>query len=595
MRLHKLSTRLLLAFVAVVAVCIGLLAPSLHLLLRTNYVSRAAGRFQEEVTQVAPSLATAAEQRDRPALDHICSDLNKEFDGRVSVVAPDGRILGDSLSERCAALARPECVAQIRTAQEPLREQDIPLQDTVAVRVPVSLGQQGPATVRLALPLAPVRDQLARMYWLLFLSGLTAAVTAVAIGVLIARRIARPLESMTASAERISAGDFECSIPTVPPDDEIGRLAQSFGAMQQNLRTTLSQLRNERNQALAIVQDLGDGVVALSPEGHVILANAAAHRLLGLTEPALHEGTVFGSAAVPASLKQLAGQVNGSARAGQVELGNVTAGERVVQAHASPVAGIAGPGQTNGVVLVLRDMTEARRAETMGRELVANASHELRTPLAIIASTAETLRGINTVTDPRHGEFLEMIIRHTARLERLVTETLQLSQLEAGVPQGPWEDLHMGELIAECVDLYAASAAARGIRLTLCTPSEPAARVRGVESLLHQALGNLVDNAIRYTPEGGNVTIAATVADGAVALTVADTGPGIPADLQVRIFERFVRGPRTGAAAAEGTGLGLALVRRVAELHHGRVDLDSAPGKGSRFTLHLPTSGPDAA
>jgi signal transduction histidine kinase len=250
---------------------------------------------------------------------------------------------------------------------------------------------------------------------------------------------------------------------------------------------------------------------------------------------------------------------------------------------------MAQPG-AGGVVLVLRDMTEARRAESLSRELVANASHELRTPLGIIASTAETLVRANAVTEPRHREFLDTIVRHTARLERLVAATLQLSQIESGVPQGPWEELDVGELSAECVALYSATAEARGIRLTLGAPPEPTARVRGVESLLHQALGNLLDNAIRYTPTGGSVTVNMAVVAGTVTLSVADTGPGIPAELQARVFERFVRGPRAGSAAPEGLGLGLALVRRVAELHHGGVELDSVPGSGSRFTLRLPAA-----
>jgi signal transduction histidine kinase len=223
----------------------------------------------------------------------------------------------------------------------------------------------------------------------------------------------------------------------------------------------------------------------------------------------------------------------------------------------------------------------------MGRELVANASHELRTPLAVIASTADTLLD-TTGGDSRQRDFLEIITRHAARLQRLVDETLQLSCLQGGIEGRPRELVGLAELVEEALTFHATAAAKKRQQL-LVRVSPDLAPVRGVPALLVQAIRNLVDNAIRYAPPGGSVEVRAEAAGtGHVGLLVVDNGPGIAPAEQSRVFDRFYRGATAGEA---GTGLGLAIVARVAELHGGRVELESTPGRGCSFRLLLPEAG----
>jgi signal transduction histidine kinase len=416
------------------------------------------------------------------------------------------------------------------------------------------------------------------------------AVTAVAalalVGVLslwLARRIAKPVEDMTRVAERIAGGDFGCAAPTGGPD-EIGRLADSMASMQRSLRQTLSDLRDERNQARAIVAGMSDGVIALTPRLEVIHANAAAARLLAV--PELAPGTRF---VPPPALAPVLERALAAGAADGVELGDVRRGDRVIHVAVSPLEPPS--GAAGGAVLVLCDRTEARRAEVMGRELVANASHELRTPLAIMASTADTLLAWSAELPGQHREFVQIIARQAERLQRLVNETLQLSQLESGLPPGPQERLGLDDIARQVVRDLQPLADERQVRLEP-VQSVGTNLVSGFEQPLTSALTNLVDNALRYTPKGGSVSLRVEGEAGAVVAAVRDTGPGIVPAEQARLFDRFVRGQAAASNASTGSGLGLAIARRIAEIHGGRITLDSRPGEGSTFRLILPAAPP---
>ena len=354
--------------------------------------------------------------------------------------------------------------------------------------------------------------------------------------------------------------------------------------MRQSLRSNLAAITKERNQATAIVKGMSDGVVCLSDRGQVVFANQAAAALLNLAETPPTQ-TAFEALSVPHDLSACVRQTVETGAETTTEFGDIKAGERVVRVAIAPVDD-AGLGAERGAVLVLRDMTEARRAEAMGKELVANASHELRTPLAIISSTADTILAASDSDTEAVKEFAGIIARHAVRMERLVQETLQLTRLEGGNPNWEWEELSPGDLVQQAVDLLQPAAQEAGKTIRIDVPQDMPA-VRGVESLLLQALQNLLDNAIRYSPADTRIACCVEAREDAIDITVADGGPTIPPADRKRIFERFVRGG-TGSRIADGTGLGLAIVQRVADVHKGSVFLDNRPGKGNRFTLRLP-------
>ncbi|MBN2450657.1 MAG: HAMP domain-containing protein [Lentisphaeria bacterium] len=580
-RRYSLSVRLLAAYGLVVVCSVGLVALPVHVRLRRDYVTRATQAFGNALFLRIDELRAAAEAEDRTALDLACDRLNAGFQGRVSVLARDGAILGDSMSALCLDRALPECLPAIRAERDAALRHYQPLDDTVSIRLPLVLGSAGPVTVRLALPIQPVRDQMSHMNRMLAVSGAGGLLAAAALALWLARRIARPVEEMTRAAERIAAGAFDAELPAAG-GDEIGRLAGAFGTMQACLRQTLDELRAERNQAHAVVNSMSDGVVALSSDGVVLYANAAAAELLDSDPPRPGERLPG-----PAALLDVVAAALRTGGPLRLEMGDVRQGERVVRAVITPLAEAGQAGR--GVVLVLADITEARRAESLGRELVANASHELRTPLAIVGSTADTLLAVAEQIPAPIREFLHIIERQAERMRRLVDETLQLSVLESGMPGEPLETLDVRGVVRQALDALGAAAAAKGIEVRF---EEPVAGVciPAFEAQLTGAVRNLLDNAIRYTPPGGKVTVSINADAEWVCIEVADTGPGIAPLEQRRIFERFVRGRAAGATQAEGSGLGLAIVRRVAEIHRGTVDVSSRPGEGSTFRLRLPRS-----
>ncbi|NOY81108.1 MAG: cell wall metabolism sensor histidine kinase WalK [Kiritimatiellaeota bacterium] len=585
-RPRRLSTRLLAAYTLLVLICVAFVGIPLHVLLRRDYVSRAAEVFGDEVDRLQPDLRRAAERGDRLALDLLCERLNMGFNGRVSILTRDGRVMGDSISARCAERASPECLAVIRTHRDKLIAGNLPVKDTVTVQVPLSLGGSAPATARLALPLAPVRMQLRDLRTLLLVCGVAAVVVALIMGVTTSRRIARPIERMTALAERIAEGDFDGSVVVDRPD-EIGRLAEALDRMRRELRQNLDQISRERNQALAIVGSMADGVLAFDSGARVLFANDAAAELLNMRTPPA-SGVELKALPLRDELLSAVVRVRASGAAESLEFGRVEAGERVVRVTVSPVRAENDQSGERGVVLVLRDMTEARRTARMGRELVANASHELRTPLAIVASTAETLLDGSAGTDSARREFLEIIAHHAARMQRLVDETLQLSRLDGLAGAAEFEDVPVYELVAEAAEQVSSQARARGQRIELRV-SDDLPPISCLPNFLVQALRNLLDNAVRYSPKGERILLSAGLTeDGSIEFRVRDSGPGVPPAEQKSILERFVRGRHGEKANPEGTGLGLAIVERVARLHGGSIRLANVPGGGACFVLSLP-------
>lgn len=578
-----LSTRLLVAYAIVVLGFLALVAVPLHLRLRKDYISRATQAFENVVSLHINQLRCAAEAGDQNRLDHLCELLNMPFQGRVTLLSPDGKVLADSMSSRCLERARPDCLPAIRARHRAMNSSYFPLDDTVTVRLHIRLGAIGPATVRLALPIRPVRLQIQRMNHLLLFTAGGALVGAALLAFWLARRIAHPVEEMTRVAERIAAGKFDGHDLPPPGKDEIGRLAEALNVMRRSLQTTLRELRAERNQARGVVENMSDGVIALDRDRIVTEANRAAADLLGVDD--LPVGKPFSEiAGLPEELRRAVTP----GESATLEFGDVRRGERVVSVAITPLLDPDGEeDEHGGVVLVLRDLTDARRAENLGRELVANASHELRTPLAIMAATADTMLTWADSLAPQQRECLDIIGRQAERMQQLVRETLELSKLEAGAPEEKMEPVDLTETTLQVVATLRQSAEEAQLELSANVPDDPIT-VPGIEAQLTGALTNLVENALHYTPPGGKIRVTLTVEDDHAVLAVSDTGPGIPPAEQRQIFERFVRGRAGDESRAEGSGLGLAIVRRIAEIHGGRVELDSTPGRGSTFRLVLP-------
>ena len=537
----------------------------------------AEARLAADLLSRATALATL------PELDEEADRIGTLIGGRITFIAPDGRVLGDSAETLDGVRAmenhgrRPEVVqARAQGLGRARRHSDTLNIDMLYVAVPV----QHPAIgyVRVALPLTDVSYQLQAV----FTATLAALGIALAGGVTIAwlfsRRISRRVRLIAGVAERYTRGDLS------PPhlgygDDELGTVARALDDSVQEVGRQLSQQARDRARMEAILAGMIEGVIVVDSQARLQLVNAAARQMLKLDDVGIGRPYVE-TIRLPAIAEIVAAVLFGRTPT-PLQLSPPRDPLRTIMATATPAVGAA----EHGVIVVLHDITELRRADQIRRDFVANVSHELRTPLTAIRGYIEALsEGDASADDNRR--FLDIIARHARRMERLVKDLLRLARLDAGQETLELIACDTRALANGVIADVGAAAEARGQQLVLdVAPGAESIRADGAK--LHDALRNLVANAIAYAPERSTIAIDAVPENGRVALTVSDQGPGIPEEDLSRVFERFYRVDKSRTRDPGGTGLGLAIVKHLVELHGGAVRVENRPEGGARFTITI--------
>lgn len=366
-----------------------------------------------------------------------------------------------------------------------------------------------------------------------------------------------------------------------------GRLKADHDYMRDRYTELESQAQRFRTEEHArheaIFDGMVEGVVLLNPSGQVEFANSAFREMFALqSDP--RGRTMVEIVRLPDLMRHLT-QLNATGRIDDVELSIPDSGEKHFIVNG--VRWLRDSTRPDMTLLVFHDVTPLKQAEATRRDFVANVSHELRTPLSLISGFVETLLDGALQDPPTATRFLRTIKRHTDRLTFLIDDLLQLSQLESGRIQLQRQPVTLRELAQAQVEDFGARAAARGMTLRNRVPEDLV--VSADAGRLEQVLSNLVDNAIKYGKQGGEIELGAERADGnAVRMWVQDDGPGIPPEARSRVFERFYRVDRARSREAGGTGLGLSIVKHIVQAHGGVVAVDSDLGRGSRFHFTLP-------
>ena len=376
----------------------------------------------------------------------------------------------------------------------------------------------------------------------------------------------------------------------------VGRLARQFDEVAATLEGRIARLEQDRHQLRAVLSGMAEAVLAVDPRRRLVFANAGADRLFGLDGEAVGRlvPELIRSPGVQQAVEAtLTGPGPHRGEIGVVDRGSSqqAPAERVLAVQGTPLPG----NPPSGAVLVFHDVTELRRLERMRQDFVANASHELKTPLASIKAYTETLLDWALTDEEVNVHFLNQIDEQADRLNRLILDLLSLARLESG--QGAFEHgpIALAAVVRRCAEAHRDRAEAQGLRFVLdLAPAEGAnAIVLADEEALRQILDNLVDNAIKYTPEGGNVRVSCRLDDDdRVALEVSDSGVGIPRDDLPRVFERFYRVDKARSRELGGTGLGLSIVKHMVQALDGQVSVASRVGVGSSFTVRLPLHHP---
>jgi two-component system, OmpR family, phosphate regulon sensor histidine kinase PhoR len=548
--------------------------------------SRLAGElFTAPLSRVVP---------DVQEIDMLADRLGEVINARVTVIASDGKVLGDSYESGDALrrmenhLLRPE----VRDALLGGVGVSVRLSSTVGIRmlnVAVPVRSAAPdrrllGVVRLSLPLTQIEEQHRALRQALILALAVAFLLSLVLSFLIARSVTRPLAEMVDAARRMVGGEFH---PRLRPrsNDEVADLGRVLNQMAASIEEKIESLKEDRAKMAATLIAMQEGVMVLAPDGTLRLFNPAMERMIGRYGAELTARNYWEVIRQP-RLNEFIAQAlaGGDGATAEISLGPDPV--RTFQIYASCLA--EGRDSPAGVVLVFHDITNIRRLEQVRKDFVANVSHELRTPLTAIKGYVEALRDDPKVDLQQRQRFLEIIETHADRLNLIITDLLLLSKIESGQIPMKQEPVDLAPLFDRTLALLSHHIHRKQHKIVLnISPALPS--VLGDEERLGQVFLNLLDNAIKYTPDRGTITIAAGEKEGTIEINIEDTGIGIPPKDLPRIFERFYRVDKARSRELGGTGLGLAIVKHLVEAHRGTVLVESS-GKGSRFTITLPAA-----
>ena len=408
------------------------------------------------------------------------------------------------------------------------------------------------------------------------IAGGVAVAASVIVIWLSAQRSSRSIREVTEGIGRIEAGDLDHRIRT-NATGETSDLVLAFNRMATSLTSMMGDLSGERDKLSAVMETMSDGVIVVDSSGDVELLNGAAATLFGV-DPGVGPETPL-SVGHDHELRQLvaACRVAGEPQYAEIIL---TAGRRTVSAVATPLE-----EQPGGAVLVtLHDLTELRQVETSRREFVSNVSHELRTPLSSIKAMAETLEDGGLDDSSINADFVKRIHIEADRMTTLVNDLLELTSLQSGQADMKPEQVDISSVIREEGSRYVQVARGLGIEANVSVP-EDLPRVVAQEDRMRQVVRNLLDNALKFTPENGRIDLSASANHDVVEVRVSDNGLGIPPESLPHIFERFYKVERS--RRNEGSGLGLAIVKNIVQAYGGEVSVESREGEGSTFSLTL--------
>jgi two-component system phosphate regulon sensor histidine kinase PhoR len=540
-------------------------------------------RAQLFSNDLPPTLAS-----DPAAVDRLCKHLGRLTMTRMTVVLPDGHVIGDS-DENPALMENHRDRQEIATALKGTSCESVRYSQTLArtlmyVAVPVRHDGAVIAVVRTALPLTVIDAALPTFHRHVAWGTLGVAGVFALLALGLFRRISRPIEHMRQMSEQLALGDLAARVP-VPDTEELGALARTMNQMAAQLKERILTVASQSNEQRAVLANMIEGVMAVDTAQRILHINPAASRLLGIVAEDARGRHIL-EAVRNIDLQEFLAELLDAPGSLEREIVLRDDVDRHIQLNGTALKD--GVGNIIGTVVVLNDITRLKRLESLRRDFIANVSHELKTPITTLKGCVETLSQGALDNPADAGRFLEMMGRQVDRLELMVEDLLSLSRLEhesehggVALTPGPIHDV-----LARAVQTFSARAESKGMLLVMDCPDALTAPLN--VALLEQAVGNLLDNAIKYSPGETRISVTAAADGNQVEIRVADQGPGIEKQHHERIFERFYRVDPARSRSQGGTGLGLAIVKHIVLAHHGRIAIESTPGQGSTFILRLP-------
>ena len=521
-------------------------------------------------------------------LDKLSKDFGAKIKSRITILNIEGKVLADSeVSLRRAAdlenhLNRPEVIEALRgQIGEEIRYSSTLKIDMFYLAVLIKENDINSGILRLALPLTSVQKILFAVRKTIIVGLFFTLALAFVLASVLAKALIRPINRITHISSKFAQGDFSRRI-FQSSNDEIGLLASTLNKMAQDIEEKIREVATKNQHLEAIFNSMIEGVIVTDESSRVISINHAIEALFDAKGAAI-EGKFFLEGIRNSQISELISKAMSSAKLISKEITLIMPAQRVVQVNVSP---IFQQDKVTGSVIVIHDITEIRRLETMRRDFVANVSHELKTPLTSIKGFVETLLEGAMEDKENRANFLKIINNHVDRLNNLINDLLELSHIESKEIELLKNRLDLSSLVNEVVMGNKSQAKKKGVEIKSDLPA--GLEILADISKIEQVLVNLIDNAIKYNKENGFVRIYSEQLADKLKIVVEDSGSGIPVKDIPRIFERFYRVDKARSRQLAGTGLGLSIVKHIIGLHSGSVGVESTEGLGSKFWFILP-------
>ncbi|MGF2616913.1 cell wall metabolism sensor histidine kinase WalK [Rossellomorea vietnamensis] len=453
-------------------------------------------------------------------------------------------------------------------------------ENIVAVGAPVQLENGGTGAVLIFQSLEEIKETTRQTTRLILLAAGIAIILTTIFAFFLSTRITAPLRKMREAAFEVARGRFDTKVPILT-HDEIGELATAFNQMGKQLNYNMHALSQEKEQLSSILSSMADGVITFNRDGTILITNPPAERFL---QQWYYEQEGNEQEAIPPNLKELLEKV--------ILLENEQTGEVSLQgrSYVVIVSPLYNEEYVRGAVAVVRDMTEERRLDKLRKDFIANVSHELRTPIAMLQGYSEAIIDDIAASEEEKKEIAKIIYDESLRMGRLVNDLLDLARMEAGHITLNYEETDVSGFLERVTNKFQGIAKEKNIELSFIgkRSNESEQLIYLDPDRIEQVLTNLVDNALRHTPETGRVFVNYKPVNSGVLVEVSDSGSGIPEEDLPFVFERFYKADKARTRGKSGTGLGLAIARNIIEAHNGQISVHSKLDQGTTFSFFLP-------
>jgi len=532
----------------------------------------------------------ASYKNNEPAyLDELCKMLGTAGQRRITVIETTGKVLADSQEDPQQMdnhSDRPEIIKAMKEqAGSAIRFSHTLGLDMMYVAIPLKVQGRIVAVLRIAKPVSAINGQLKSVHYKILIGASFVAAIAALLSLAVSRKISRPLEELKKGAQLFAGGDLSHKLSR-GNCQEIDAVAKAMNQMASEIDERIRTISCQRNEHKAVLSSMAEAVLAVDSQQRLITLNSSAAEMFGV-DISLAKGRNLQEIIRNPALQHF---VTNSLAGNESVEDNITlhkdSSERFLQAKSNALQDEQ--GQKIGVLVVLNDITKLRRLEQLRRDFVANVSHELKTPITSIKGFVETLLE-GAIKRPEEAKrFLDIISKQTNRMDAIIDDLLALSKIEQRVEKTEIEIKNgcIKDGLVAAIELCRNKALEKQIEIELRCGDDITANIN--TPLLEQAVVNLLDNAVKYSPVSSKIEVAAMQSDGQISITVTDFGCGIDKEFLDRIFERFFVVDKARSRKLGGTGLGLAIVKHIAVAHNGSVAVESSPGAGSKFSIYLP-------